>query len=114
MEMTDLHCLYRRMTLKIMARSPKSKQPFPPFINVSTQVRSNPFNGSKYSPGKPYLGNYILEYRYDRENLVRVTIIPSIFYLFPTMYLCEFGQDPSTGSEDNTRKPYFGHFNAPV
>ena len=28
------------------------------------------------------------------------------------MYLCEFGQNPSTGSVDNTCKPYFGHFKA--
>ena len=28
--------------------------------------------------------------------------------------VCEFGQNPSTGSEDNTRKPYFGHFRDPV
>ena len=27
------------------------------------------------------------------------------------MYLCKFGQNPSTGSEDNAQKPYFGHFN---
>ena len=36
--------------------------------------------------------------------------------LLPTMYmyLCRFGQNPSTGSEDNARKPYFGHFSASV
>ena len=26
------------------------------------------------------------------------------------MYLCQFDQNPSTGSEDNAQKPYFGHF----
>ena len=26
------------------------------------------------------------------------------------MYLCKFGENPSTSSKDNARKPYFGHF----
>ena len=30
------------------------------------------------------------------------------------MYQCKFGQNPSTSSEDNARKPYFGHFKVPV
>ena len=30
------------------------------------------------------------------------------------MYPCEFDQNPSTGSEDNARQPYFGHFSAGV
>ena len=30
-DMADLYCLYRKVTLKIMSRSPKSNQLFPPF-----------------------------------------------------------------------------------
>ena len=29
------------------------------------------------------------------------------------MYLCKFGQNPSTSSEDNARKPYIAHFKVP-
>ena len=35
---------------------------------------------------------------------------PKFNQLFPTMYLCKFGQSTFTCSEDNAGKPYFGHF----
>ena len=60
---------------------------------------------------KPYFplmcGNPILNISwrwYDLENNVKVTkILPNLFPL-PTMYKCKFGQNASTGSEDNAQK----------
>ena len=45
----------------------------------------------------------------DHENKVKVTKILSSIPLLPTMYLCKFSQNPSTGSEDKAWKPYLGH-----
>ena len=50
----------------------------------------------------------------ELENYVKVTKIQPTLTLLPAMYLCKFGQDTSSGSEDNARKPYFGHYNVPV
>ena len=50
----------------------------------------------------------------DLDNWVNVTKIELILPLLPTMYLCEFGQNTSAGSEDNAWKPYFGHFKVPM
>ena len=30
------------------------------------------------------------------------------------MYICKFGQNPSTSSEDNAQKPYFAQFKVPL
>ena len=58
-------------------------------------------------------GNHILDiskWHCDLKNQVNVTKFWSTPPLLPTMYLCKFGQNLSTSSEDNARKPYFGHF----
>ena len=44
----------------------------------------------------------------DIENYVKVTKISSTLSTFPTMYLCKFSQNPSTGSKYSAQKPYFG------
>ena len=40
----------------------------------------------------------------DLENKVKVIKNLSTLFLLPTMYLCKFGQNPFTGSEDNALK----------
>ena len=43
----------------------------------------------------------------DLENYVKVTKIKSTLLTLPTMYLCMFGQNPSTGSKCSRQNPYF-------
>ena len=90
------------VTLKIRSRSTKlSYQPFP----VLPSMYLCKF-GKKIHPlvQKITHGNYILDISKclcDLENKVKVIKIKQNLSLFPTMYLCKFGQNPATSSEDN-------------
>ena len=48
------------------------------------------------------------------EIMVQVTKLKSTISLLTTMYLCKFGQNPSTNSEETAQKPYFEHFKVPL
>ena len=50
----------------------------------------------------------------DLENYVKVIKIKSTLPTLPAVYLCKFGQNPSTGSKKSAGKPYFGHFRVPL
>ena len=78
-QMADLYCLYRKVTLKIMSRSPKSNQLFPPFQQCiyANLVKIPPLVQSIVQ-GTPILD--ISERLCDLENLVKVT---KIYQLFP-------------------------------
>ena len=56
---------------------------------------------------------YCLYRRAALKIMSRSSKMLSSLTLLPIMYLGKFGQNPSTGSEDNARKPYVGHFKVP-
>ena len=89
-----------------MLRSPKSNQLFPLLQQCiyASLVKIPPLVQSM-AQGNPILD--MLECWFDLENYVKVTKLKAILSLLQTMYLCKFGQNLSTGSEDNTWKPYF-------
>ena len=71
--MADLYCLYRRVTLKIMSRSPKSNQ-LPSFQQcIYASLVKIPSLVQSIAQGNPILD--ISEYRCDLENKVKVTNI---------------------------------------
>ena len=100
--MADLYSLYRMVTLKIRSRSSKSIQLFSHSQHCinATLVKIHPL------VQKITHRNLILDIskcRCDLENNVKVTKISSTLSILPTMYLCKFGQMPSTSSEDNAQ-----------
>ena len=134
MEMTDLYCLYRRVTLKIMSRSTKSNQLFLPFqqciyaslVKIPLKIMSMSPKSNQLFPISQqciYLSLVKIWFRrYHKETIfwtfqsAGVTLkirsrSPKSNQLFPSSQQCiyEFGQNSSTSS-DNPRKPSFGHF----
>ena len=85
------------VTLKIRSTSPKSSQLLPPPNNIYMHVRLR-FN---HWCGK----GCIHLYRFSMLVILEIRS-RSPKSALPTMYLCKFGQNPSTGSEDNAWKPY--------
>ena len=78
-QMADLYCLYRKVTLKIMSRSPKFYQLFPPFQQCiyASLVKIPPL---VQSIAQGTLIFDISECLCDLENLAKVT---KIYQLFP-------------------------------
>ena len=86
------------MTLKIKSRSPKSKQIITPSQHCiyASLVKICPLV-QKIIPGNEI--SYITKGRCDLENEVKVTKIYSTLHTLPTLYLCKFGLNLSTGTE---------------
>ena len=85
------------MTLKIGSRSPKSNQLFTPSQHCiyASLVKICPLV-QKITPGNEI--SYITKGRCDLENWVKVTKIYLTLHTLPTLYLCKFGLNLSTGS----------------
>ena len=98
-------------TMKIRSRSPKSNQLFPYLKQCiyTSLVKIHRFV-QKITHGNPFLD--ISKCGCDLENYAKVTKIKSTLSLLLTMYLCKFGQNPSTSSEDKAQKPFSRHFSA--
>ena len=100
------------VTLKIRSRSLKLNQlfPFSQQCIYASLVKIHPLVQEIRH------GNHILDiskWNRDLGNYVKVTKIWSTLPFLLTMYLCKFGQNSSTSSEDSIQKPCFGHFKVP-
>ena len=63
--------------------------------------------------------NYGDIWQFIRDHAGLLQGIWDIWYPLPpihssTVYQCKFGQNSSTGLDDNALKPYFGHFKVPM
>ena len=98
---TNFNSFYRLVTLKIRSRSPNVINSEPPPNNALVQVWSKSiYLFRRYRVGKPNLISFHglvtlkMRSRSPKSN--------QLFSPLPTMYLCKFGQNPSTGSKDIT------------
>ena len=88
--------IYGLVTLKIRSRSPNSE---PPPNNALVQVWSKSIHlFRRYRVGKPNLISF--HWLVTLKMRSRSPKSNQLFPPLPTMYLCKFGQNPSTGSKD--------------
>ena len=118
-EVADLYSLNSRVTLNILSRSQKTYQLFPPFQQCiyASLVKIPPLVQSKTQ------GNPIFDIQSAGVTLKKRSRSPKSNQLSPSSQQCikaslvkihQFGQFPSTSSEDNAGKPYFGHSKVPM